>query len=48
MYAWRNLQGQNIVAAFMKLRAQQTNKFKEKASEKLSPTKASPTKLHSV
>lgn len=48
MYAWRNLQGQRIVAAFMNMRAQQAVKAEEKAPKKLTPTKATPTKLHSA
>lgn len=48
MYAWRNLQGKTIVAAVMKLRAQQTVEPNKEASKKLTPTKATSPKLHSV
>ena len=48
MYAWRNLQGQSIVAAFMNMRTHQSVKSEEKAPKKLTPNKATPTKLHSA
>lgn len=48
MYAWRNLQSKSIVAAFMNMRAQQSDKAEEKAPKKHYPTKATATKLHSA
>lgn len=48
MYAWRNLQSKNIVAAFFNLRGQEAHQDKKPKPEKVITTKTTSSKLHSV